>query len=43
MRFQLRKCPELAFYLDDSLDYVEHIDSLLKEEEKEIKEGADNA
>ncbi len=43
VRFQLRKCPELAFYLDDSLDYVEHIDSLLKEEDKEIKEGADNA
>lgn len=29
VRFQLRKTPELAFYLDDSLDYIEHIDSLL--------------
>ena len=27
---QLRIVPELAFYLDDSLDYVEHIDELLK-------------
>lgn len=25
----LRKCPELQFYLDDSLDYVENIDRLL--------------
>ncbi|MDE6080505.1 MAG: 30S ribosome-binding factor RbfA [Duncaniella sp.] len=31
VRFQLRKCPELAFYLDDSLDYVERIDELLKD------------
>ncbi|MDE6117995.1 MAG: 30S ribosome-binding factor RbfA [Duncaniella sp.] len=29
VRFQLRKCPELAFYLDDSLDYIENIDKLL--------------
>ena len=27
---QLRIVPELAFYIDDSLDYVEHIDELLK-------------
>ena len=27
---QLRIVPELVFYLDDSLDYVEHIDELLK-------------
>lgn len=27
---QLRIVPELNFYLDDSLDYVEHIDELLK-------------
>ncbi len=25
----LRKCPELSFYLDDSLDYVDNIDRLL--------------
>ncbi len=26
---QLRKIPELAFFLDDSLDYLENIDNLL--------------
>lgn len=30
VRFQLRKVPELHFYLDDSLDYLENIDNLLK-------------
>lgn len=30
LRFQLRIIPELRFYLDDSLDYIEHIDELLK-------------
>lgn len=28
---QVRKIPELEFYLDDSLDYIENIDKLLKE------------
>lgn len=27
---QLRIVPELSFFIDDSLDYVEHIDELLK-------------
>ncbi|MCD8208617.1 MAG: 30S ribosome-binding factor RbfA [Bacteroidales bacterium] len=27
---QFRLVPELIFYVDDSLDYVEHIDELLK-------------
>lgn len=27
---QFRIVPELSFFLDDSLDYVEHIDELLK-------------
>ena len=27
---QLRIVPEIAFYLDSSLDYVEHIENLLK-------------
>lgn len=31
VRFQLRKIPELAFHLDDSLDYIENIDNLLKQ------------
>lgn len=30
VRLQLRRIPELIFFLDDSLDYVEKIDSLLK-------------
>lgn len=30
-RHQLRIIPELKFFLDDSLDYVENIDKLLKE------------
>jgi ribosome-binding factor A len=31
MRHQVRKIPELKFYLDDSLDYIENIDNLLKQ------------
>jgi ribosome-binding factor A len=31
VRFQLRKIPELYFHLDDSLDYIENIDNLLKQ------------
>lgn len=30
LRFQLRIIPELKFFVDDSLDYIEHIDELLK-------------
>ena len=30
VRFQLRIIPELKFFVDDSLDYVEKIDELLK-------------
>ncbi len=33
VRHQLRKTPELAFYLDDSLDYIQNIDNLLKNED----------
>ena len=31
MRHQLRKMPELEYFIDDSLDYVENIETLLKE------------
>ncbi len=31
VRFQLRIVPELRFFIDDSLDYIEHIDELLKQ------------
>jgi ribosome-binding factor A len=30
IRTQLRIVPEIAFYLDDSLDYIDNIDKLLK-------------
>lgn len=30
VRNQLRIIPELRFFIDDSLDYLEHIDELLK-------------
>lgn len=32
VRFQLRRCPELVFYLDDSIDYLERIDQLLEKD-----------
>jgi len=31
VRYQLRVIPELRFFLDDSLDYLERIDQLLKQ------------
>ena len=31
VRHQLRIIPEIRFYIDDSLDYIENIDRLLKE------------
>jgi len=36
----LRKCPDLQFYLDDSLDYIENIDRLLgpRKEDQEKQE-----
>ena len=30
IRYQMRIIPELRFFIDDSLDYIEHIDELLK-------------
>ena len=29
IRLQVRKIPELSFFIDDSLDYIENIDNLL--------------
>lgn len=40
VRFQLRKTPELFFHIDDSLDYIEHIDNLLSRTVK--KENVQN-
>ena len=31
VRHQLRVIPELRFYIDDSLDYIDNIDKLLKQ------------
>ena len=31
VRNQLRVVPQLEFFLDDTLDYIEHIDELLKQ------------
>ncbi|SDN05795.1 30S ribosome-binding factor RbfA [Kriegella aquimaris] len=36
-RNQLRRVPELLFFLDDSLDYIEGIDKSLKEGENPIE------
>lgn len=35
----LRKCPDLQFYLDDSLDYIENIDRLLGPDKKHQETG----
>lgn len=35
---QLRKVPELAFFLDDSIDYLENIDHLLRQDKKKDTE-----
>ena len=40
VRYQLRKCPELAFHLDDSLDYIDRIDQLLKSDKTGTKADA---
>lgn len=32
LRNQLRVIPELTFHIDDSLDYIENIDNLLKDQ-----------
>ena len=36
-RHQLRRVPELSFFLDDSLDYIENIEKSLKELENPIE------
>ena len=37
-RHQLRRVPELSFFLDDSLDYIENIEKSLKGEENPIED-----
>ena len=41
-RHQLRRTPELSFFIDDSLDYIEHIDELLAKDKKPTDEQAEN-
>lgn len=40
VRHQLRIIPELKFFIDDSLDYIENIDTLLKKDEEKMKANA---
>lgn len=40
VRYQLRIIPELKFFIDDSLDYIENIDSILKKDEEKMKANA---
>ena len=40
VRQLLRKCPEVHFYLDDSLDYIENIDRLLATDKPASTEAA---
>ena len=42
VRFQLRIIPELKFFIDDSLDYLDHIDELLKGTEPPTGTQTDN-
>lgn len=37
VKLQLRKVPNLTFYIDDSLDYIEKIDNALKGKENPIE------
>ena len=37
VRLQLRKVPNLVFFIDDSLDYIEKIDSALSSKENPIE------
>lgn len=41
VRYQLRKTPELSFFLDDSLDYLENIDTLLAKDHADRPEEAE--
>lgn len=37
VRYQLRRTPELSFFIDDSLDYIDNIDHLLGKDAPEAK------
>ncbi len=42
IRNQLRSMPQLTFYIDDSLDYVEKMDALFREINENKTNGANN-
>lgn len=45
VRHQLRSMPQLTFYIDDTLDYVDKMDKLfkdIKEQDKKISDSQDN-
>ena len=42
VRYQLRKTPELSFFLDDSMDYLENIDSLLGKPRQDTETKAES-
>ena len=37
LRYQLRKMPELTFFIDDSLDYIDHIDDILRKDDDKYR------
>jgi ribosome-binding factor A len=37
MKNQLRRVPDLSFFIDDSLDYIDRIEKELKEGENPLK------
>jgi len=43
VKHQLRRMPELKFFLDDTLDHVFKMEELFKQIHKEEKPGTDNA
>ena len=42
VRYQLRKTPELSFFLDDSMDYLENIHSLLGKPRQDTETKAES-
>ena len=43
VRYQLRRCPELKFHIDDSLDYIDHIDELLGKDKEKPEENQEES
>ena len=43
VRYQLRHCPELKFHIDDSLDYIDHIDELLGKDKERPEDNQEES